>query len=164
MEEKKRYTAEDIEALTKKPYEELTPEERRLVNLRPWAKGQSGNPKGGQPNRIQWASHFKRLMNDKRFLKTIVSNHPQQWRDIVGETSAEVIAGALIGNVLKLAAKSLKDDKPLDKDTRELIALLNKLGYGDKVVHEVEDGFFDKAVINFNVVEPKSDGTEYNDK
>ena len=148
------YTREDIENLKKKPVEELSPEEKRLVNLQPWASGESGKPKGPKKGTVQWATRVRRLMEDEHFLKTIVKGLPKDWNDIVGDTPADVIAAALIANLVKVTAKNLNSDEPFPRDVRDAVALLNKIGYGDKVVLEDPDSVFNKTTLIFDVVQP----------
>lgn len=149
-------TKEEIQALAKKPYDELTPEERRLVNLNKgfWEKGQSGNPRGPKKGCRNWATIFHKLMGNEDFLHTVVSSLPKDWQDIVEDTPAELIAAGLVANIARGVAKSLSTDKPLPKDIRDAISLLNKISYGDKVVYEDPDGVFEKTILNFRVVKP----------
>ncbi len=152
-------TKEEIEELARRPYESLTSEERKLVNLNKgfWQKGQSGNPKGRKKGCANWSTRFKKLMGDENFLKTIVSSMPAQWQDIVEDTPADLIAAGLIANITKGVAKSIKEEKPLPKDIRDAISLLNKISYGDKIVHEDPDGFFSAPVIKYEIVPEKKD-------
>lgn len=154
-------TKEEIQALAKKPYEDLTPEERRLVNLNKgfWEKGQSGNPRGPKKGCRNWSTIFHKLMGNEDFLHTIVKSLPKDWQDIVEETPAELIAAGLVANIAKGVAKSLTEDKPLPKDIRDAISLLNKISYGDKIVYEDPDGFFSAPVIKYEVVPDRTDIT-----
>ena len=148
----RKYPEGYFEELQKIPDEELTPEERRLKNLHPWKKGQSGNPKGMKKGTKHWSTIFKRLMGDPDLLHTIISSTPSEWQGIVGDAPAEVIAASVIASVLRDVSESMSKGKSLDKNTRDAIELLNKLGYGEKQVHEVDKSFFDQAQITFNVV------------
>lgn len=151
-------TREDIEALKKKPKEELTPQERGLANLTPYKPGQSGNPAGKKKGCKNWATHFQKLMGDPEFMHKIIKNAPKDWLDLVGDTPADVIAGGIIATVMKGVDKSFKTGK-LNQETQEQIKLLNKLGYGDKVVHDAADeaGFFIQPVIKYEVVPDRTD-------
>lgn len=149
---KSGYTREDIQALAKKPYEELTAEERRLVNLTPWKPGQPGNPMGRKKGTVSWSTRIQRLMDDPDFLKTIVASTPREWDGIVGETPADLISAGIVGCLVKQIGKNLTSDEPIPKETRALIALVSKIGYGDKIQHEISDGFFQRGEINFNIV------------
>ena len=157
----KRYTKEDIEELKKVREENpelLTPEERRLANLKPVKPGEVRNKTGGKKKGTKyWSTHFKRLMADENFLKTIIKQSPKEWEGIVEDCPADVIAAGIIATVTKEVAKAIAEGKSLDHATQRSIELLNKLGWGEKVVHEVDDenGFFQQPSIQFNVVEDR---------
>ena len=51
--------------------------------------------------------------------------------------------------------KALSSGRSIDRNTKEAISLINKLGFGEKFVVDTDDSFFHKTVINFNVVPPK---------
>lgn len=153
----KKYTAQDIEELKKKDPSELTPYERGLANLRPNKKGETGEKhlgsrKKGTPN---WATHFKRLMGDEKFLASIISQTPKQWEGIVEKCPASVIAAGLIASVTQSVAKAIAEGKPIDKSTLEMIDRISRIGYGENKninVDTEEGGFFDRVNFNFNVV------------
>ena len=145
--------ADKIAELKKRPIEELTSEERRLRNLNPFPKGVSGNPKGRKKGVKNWSTHFRKLMGDPDFLRTVIKSTPDDWQNIVGDTPADVIAAGIVGNALQEIAKTIKDGK-LSREAKEVISLLNKLGYGDKVVHEAdeESSFFTAPIFQYNVI------------
>ena len=151
----KKYTAKDIEELKKRDPSELTPKERGLANLRPNKKGETGEKhlgsrKKGTPN---WSTHFKRLMGDEKFLGTIISQLPKQWEGVVDKYPASVIAAGLIASATQSVAKAIAEGKPIDKPTLEMIDRISKIGYGDKVVHDMEDnGFFEHTKITYEVL------------
>lgn len=153
---------ESIRALAAKPYEELTNEERKLVNLNKgmWKKGETGPNSGRKKGCKNWSTIFQRIMGDADFLYTVVTTLPKDWANVIKDTPGEVIAAALVANILKGVAKSLNSDAPLNKDVRDAIALLNKLGYGDKIVHEDPDGFFSAPVIKYEVVSSKPEALD----
>lgn len=145
----KKYTAKDIEELKKKDPKELTPYERGLANLTPNKAGEKrrGGQKKGSHN---WSTYFKRLMADEDFLATIISQLPRQWEGVVDKYPASVIAAGLIATATQQVAKSIAEGKPVDEQTLKIIDRISKIGYGDKVVHDVEEeGFFDKVQFNF---------------
>lgn len=148
----RKYPEGYFEKLHNTPDEELTPQEKRLKNLHPWKKGQSGNPKGYKKGQKHWSTIFKRLMADPDFLKTVISSTPAEWQNIVDDTPADIIAAGVIASVVRDISEATNRGKSLDKNTRDAIELLNKLGYGEKQVHELDQGFFEQAQINFNVV------------
>jgi hypothetical protein len=151
----KKYTAKDIEELQQKDPSELTPEERRIANLHPNKKGDtgdkhSGGRKKGTPN---WSTHFKRLMGDEDFLNTIISSLPSQWNGVVDKYPASVIAAGLITTATQSVAKSVAEGRPVDEATLRIIDRISKIGYGDKVVHDVEDnGWFEHTKITYEVI------------
>lgn len=149
-------TREDIEAIKKKDPSEMTSRERQLANLTPWQKGYQGNPEHKNINKKKTISNqAKRLLNSPMFLKTIIKTMPKDWEDIVGDTSTEVIVAGLITSIVRDVAKSVKNGDPLSKETRTAIMQLNKLGFGEEVTHKLDEGFFQQAQINFNVVEDR---------
>lgn len=149
-------TREDIEAIKAKPPEERTPREKSLANLTSWKPGQRGNPENKNINKTKTISNqAKRLLNSPTFLQTIIKTLPKQWEDVVGNTSTEVIVAGLITSVVRDVSKSIIDNKPLSKETRAAIMQLNKLGFGEQVTHKLDEGFFQQASINFNVVEDR---------
>lgn len=151
----KKYSKEDIERIANTDPELLTPEERGFKNIIPTIgyKGMPpANPRGNWKKTPNFGHRVRKLMEDEELLSTILKSTPNQWKGIVDKTPAAVIAAAIVSNVTKEVAKSLSSDKPISKDVRDLVELLNKIGYGDKVVHEAGDTFFDKANISFSVV------------
>lgn len=147
-----KYSAADIEALKQEDPANLSPMEKRLANLKPIQKGEVRNPKGRGKGVKNWSTHFKKLMGDEALLKSIISSKPSEWNGVVQDCPADVIAAGLISVVVRSVSESVKNGKPLDYKTAKSIELLNKLGYGEKVVMNTEEGFFDKSVINFNVI------------
>ena len=151
----KKYTREDIEELKKKDPSELTPYERGLANLQPNKKGETGDKhlggrRKGTPN---WSTYFKRLMGDEDFLSTIISQLPKQWEGVVDKYPASVIAAGLIATATQQVAKSIAEGKPVDEQTLKIIDRISKIGYGDKVVHDMEDnGFFEHTKITYEVL------------
>lgn len=163
-----KYTKEDLERLRKIREENpelLTPEEKRLANLHPIEKGEVRNPEGRKKGTKNWSTHFKRLMGDEDFLKTIIGTLPSEWNGIVGDVPADVLAAGLIASAVREVAKATNDGKPIDKKTLDILDRISKFGYGDKVVHEIEDeeGFFDKKQIVFQVVDSKKESSNNNE-
>ena len=153
--EQKKYTAKDIEELKKKDPSELTPRERGLANLHPNKKGDTGDKHlgGRKKGSLNWSTHFKRLMGDEDFLNTIISQLPRQWEGVVEKYPASVIAAGLIATATQQVAKSIADGKPVDEQTLRIIDRISKIGYGDKVVHDVEEnGFFEHTKITYEVI------------
>lgn len=159
----KEHTPVDLETLRQKPKEQLTPRERGFLNLKPAKKGEVRNPNGRPKGLKNWPTIFKNLMNDEKFLNTLIASKPRDWDGMVGDTPAEVLAAVVIASTIRSAAKYIGQDKPLPKDVREMILLVSKLTYGDKVKIESDGGFFQQPVINFSVVEDRKDQPEVQD-
>lgn len=158
--EKKKYTAADIAELKKKDPSELTPRERGLINITPITdpndpRRQVGRKKGT----VNWSTQFQKLMNDERMLKAIARQVPKKWSGVVGEYPATVIAAGVVTIATREVLKAMEQDKNLSIATLKTLELIGKLGYGDKVVHEAdaENGFFNTAVFNFEVVPDRKD-------
>lgn len=157
MQEDKKYTKEEIEALKQRDPSELTSQERKLRNLQMFTgaddpRRQNGRKKGSK----NWSTYFKHLMSDEKFLKTVITQLPAQWTDVVEECPADVIAAGLIASTTQNVAKAIAEGKAIDKQTLEMIDRISKIGYGEqkKVSMEAEDnGFFNKVNFNFKVVE-----------
>lgn len=154
MESEKKYTAEDIERLQNARPEDLTPEERRMRNLKPMKAGEPGRRHKGI---VHWSTHFKNLMGDEDFLKTIIKTIPANWSGIVGEYPADVLAAGLIASAVREVAKCAAEGRVPDKGTLELIDRIAKIGYGDKLNVETEPSLFDKTQIVFKVVPSAKD-------
>ena len=151
----KKYSKEDIERIASTPADLLTPEERRFKNIIPTI-GYKGmpptNPRGNWKKTPNFGARVRKLMNDEEFLKTILKSTPAQWQGIVDNTPASMIAAGIVAGATKEIAKAVAENKPISKEIRDLVDLLNKIGYGEKVVHKAGETFFDKANISFNVV------------
>lgn len=151
----KVYSKEDIERIANTDPELLTPQERGMKNLIPTMAvkgGPSTNPRGNYKRTPNLGGRIRKLMENEDFLKTILKSTPSQWKDIVDKTPGSIIAAGIVSAATKEIAKVVSDGKPVSKELRDLIDLLNKVGYGEKVVHEAGDSFFEKANINFNVI------------
>jgi len=138
----------------------LTPEERRLRNLKPTKDGEVRNPVGGKKGVQHWSSYFRKFMDDEDFFKTFVKSVPKEWEQLIQGSSGKAIAAALVASTSVKCMKAIAEGKEVDKDTREMIALINKIGYGDKVVFEADDGFFNKTNLTFNVLPDREDKSE----
>jgi hypothetical protein len=64
-----------------------------------------------------------------------------------------VIAAGLITTATQSVAKSVAEGRPVDEATLRIIDRISKIGYGDKVVHDVEDnGWFEHTKITYEVI------------
>ena len=153
----KKDTAQDIEELKKKDPSELTTKERKLANLMPNKKGETGDKHlgGKKKGSKNWATHFQKLMGDEEFLNSIISQLPKQWEGVVDKYPASVIAAGLIATATQQVAKSIAEGKPVDEQTLKIIDRISRIGYGENKninVDTEEGGFFDRVNFNFNVV------------
>ena len=156
----KEHTPIDLETLRNKPKQELTPREKRLLNLKPIQKGEVRNPAGRQKGTRNWSTIFKHLMDNEKFCQTLIGSKPKEWNEMVGDTPAEVLAAVIVASTVRAAAKYIGQDKPLPKDVRESILLVSKLTYGDKLKVETDGGFFQQPTINFSVVSDRKEQPE----
>lgn len=141
--------------------EKLTIEETRLANMNMIKPGEVRNPNGRKKGSINWSTRIRRLMNDEAFLKSVIKSLPNEWSEIVDGTPADVIGASMIASVVREAARSVVEGKPLDAQTLKTIDRISKIGYGDKITLDVEEGsVFTQPVINFEVV----DSTKKNNK
>lgn len=153
----KKYTAKDIEELKKRDPNELTPKEKRLANLHPNKKGDTGEKHlgGRRKGTLNWSTHFRKLMGDEKFLASIISQTPKQWEGIVEKYPASVIAAGLIASATQSVAKAIAEGKAIDKQTLDMIDRIQRIGYGETKnvnIDTQEEGFFDKVNFNFSVV------------
>ncbi len=151
------YDRRYIEWLKEQDPATLTPEQRRLRNLSPIKNGEVRNPAGGKKGVKHWSTHFRKLLEDEDFFKTFISGVPKEWEGIVDNSAAKAIAAAVITSTSRRCMECLAKKEPLDRDTREMVALLNKLGYGDKVVIEDVNGDspFNRPALYFDVIPSK---------
>lgn len=154
------YDRKYIEWLKEQPIEELTPEQRRLRNLNPIKNGEVRNPNGAKKGSKHWSTYFQKIMDDPEFFNTFIKSVPQKWTNIVDNSSAKAIAAAVVFSTTKNCLETVATGKEIDKDTRDMIALLNKIAYGDKITYSADDSFFNSPVINFNVVPDREEKTE----
>lgn len=125
----------------------LTPEERKkiqLANLKSWKPGQSGNPNGRPKGIKNWSTIVQDLLADEKLLKQMLStskNKPKFLEALPTNNAANAIVATMI-------VKSIGGDK-------QAAEWLRKTGFGDKMIHEMEDGFFQTKKLEVEVV--KSD-------
>lgn len=111
-------------------------------NLKPFKKGQSGNPKGRPKGVKSWSTIVQGLLADPEFADKIISQKPGWWDNLPNKNLAEVITTAMI-------VKAVSGD---DKAAR----WLSKTGYGDKITHEFEEGLFQSTKIEVEIVKSKA--------
>lgn len=111
-------------------------------NLKPFQKGQSGNPKGRPKGIRSWSTIVQGLLADPEFADKIIQQKPGWWDNLPNKNLAEVITTAMI-------VKAVSGD---DKAAR----WLSRTGYGDKVTHEFEEGLFQATKIEVEIVKSKA--------
>lgn len=152
-------TRADIEELAKKDPSELSGQERTLVGLLKSMnqKGCSkenmngGRKKGGH----NWSWYFRKIMNDPEFMQTIMAVRPEQWcqNEKYGDVPGEAIAAGVITIAVRSVMDAMEKNQKLDGATLKTLEVIGKLGFGDKITHEIDgDSFFDKTELVFNVV------------
>lgn len=122
----------------------LTGKEKREQNLIHWKKGQSGNPKGRPKGVKNWSTVVQQLLSDEEFYAKLLDgtkNRPKFLSELPTNNPATAIVAVMI-------AKSIAGDK-------QAAEWLRKTGFGDKFMHEFEEGFFEKTKLTIEIVEPK---------
>lgn len=118
------------------------PEKRatQLANLKPFPKGVSGNPTGRKPGIKNWSKIVQDLLADEEVLDKIIpeENRPEFLKAIPNKNGANAIVA-----VMMVAA--IKGDK-------QAAEWLRKTGFGDKLLHEFEDGLFQTQKIEVEIV------------
>lgn len=97
----------------------MTPEEKRLKNLKPWPKGVSGNSKGRPKGIRNMATLVQQILADEALMEKLSKNKPSYWDSLPGKNAANAI----------IVAQAIK---ALEGDTKAA-AWVIKTGYGDKV-------------------------------
>lgn len=113
-------------------------------NLKPFQPGQSGNPKGRPKGIKNWSTVVQQLLADENLLDKVVTTKPSYWNDLPTRNAANAI-------VVSMIIMAMKGDKSAAE-------WLRKSGFGDKLMHEFEDGLFQSTKIEVEIVKsPLSD-------
>lgn len=115
--------------------------ETQLNNLQSFKKGVSGNPKGRPKGLKNWSSIVQQLLADEKLIDKVVAKKPAYWDDLPTKNGANAIVVAMMIRAMQ------GEQKAAD--------WLRKTGFGDKLIHDFEEGFFEKNSFNINIVEPK---------
>lgn len=113
----------------------------KVENLKPFKPGQSGNPKGRPKGVKNWATVIQNLLADETLIDEVVKTKPSYWEHLPTKNAANAIVVAMI-------IEALKGEK-------QAADWLRKAGFGDKLMHEFEDGLFQATKIEVEIVEPK---------
>lgn len=111
-------------------------------NLKPFQKGVSGNPKGRPKNVKNWSTVVQQLLADEKLIDKVVTTKPAYWNELPTKNAANAIVVSMI--ILAMQGK------------KEAAEWLRKAGYGDKLMHEFEDGLFQATKIEVEIVKAKS--------
>lgn len=125
-----------------KTREEMTPEERRLANLKPFKKGQSGNPAGRPKGVKNWSTVIKQLLADEDLLDKVVKKKPSYWENVPEKNGANLI-------VIAMMIKAMEGD-------HKAANWLNRSAFGDKLTVDAEDGIFQTSKIEVEIVKSKN--------
>lgn len=110
-------------------------------NLRPFPKGVSGNPKGRPKGVKNWSTVVQQLLADENLIDKVVTTKPAYWEQLPTKNAANAI-------VVSMIIKAMQGNK-------EAAEWLRKSGFGDKLTHEFEDGLFQSAKIEVEIVKPE---------
>lgn len=111
-------------------------------NLKPFPKGVSGNPKGRPKGVKNWSTVVQQLLADEKLIDKVVTTKPAYWEELPTKNAANAI-------VVSMIIKAMQGQK----DAAEW---LRKSGFGDKLTHEFEDGLFQSAKIEVEIVKSKT--------
>lgn len=126
----------------------MTPEEKRLANLKPFKKGQSGNPKGRKPGVKNWSKIVQDLLADEELLEKIIpqGNRPAFLESLPTKNAASAIVAVMVVNAIKG-----------DKQSAEW---LRKTGFGDKLDLTSQDERISVAPVVISEIKPRNVTTE----
>lgn len=116
--------------------------DKRLDNLKPFQKGKSGNPKGRPKGIKNLSTVIQQILADEELVDKIVKAKPSYWNDLPSKNGANAIMAAMMINAMA--------------GDHRAAAWIAKYGFGDKLVHEFEDGLFQTAKIEVEIVPTKN--------
>ena len=125
----------------------MDPEElkaKRMANLKPFSKNDPRiNRAGRKPGVKNWSKIVQDLLGDEELLEKILpaGKRPEFLETLPNKNAASAIVAVMVVNAIKGDQKSAE--------------WLRKTGFGDKLLHEFEDGLFQSTKIEVEIVKPK---------
>ena len=112
-------------------------------NLKPFKKGDSRINRNGRPKGVKnWSTVIQQLLADEELIDKVVGTKPAYWDSLPSKNAANAI-------VVAMMIRAMQGDKGAAE-------WLRKSGYGDKLMHEFEDGLFQSSKIEVEIVKSKS--------
>ena len=124
-----------------------TPEEKRkqqLANLKPFEKGDARINRNGRKKGVKnWGKVVQDLLADEELLQKMMGSKslPAYAEMLPNKDAANIIVATML-------IKAIQGDM-------QAANWLRKTGFGDKVMHDFDDGFFEKTKLKIEVVQPK---------
>lgn len=113
-----------------------------IENLKPWPKGVSGNPAGRPKGIKNWSTIVQQLLADENLIDKVVTKKPAYWETLPTKNAGNAITVAMVVKALQ--------------GSIEAANWLRRTGYGDKLMHEFEDGLFQSQKIEVEIVKSKA--------
>lgn len=111
-------------------------------NLVPFTGADDPRRSNGKPKGIKnWSTIVRNLLADEKFVDKVYSRKPEWWGRLPHKNGANAVAAAMM-------VKALKGDK-------FAADWLRQTGFGDKLIHGLDDDLFKEAQLTIKVV--KSD-------
>lgn len=112
-------------------------------NLKPFKKGDERINRKGRPKGVKnWSTVIQQLLADEELIDKVVGTKPSYWDSLPSKNAANAI-------VVAMMIRAMQGDKGAAE-------WLRKSGYGDKLMHEFEDGLFQSSKIEVEIVKSKN--------